>query len=236
MHGELRIPISDAFPPTGASTTRAFDDSDPADISKIRHDIHHELATIMLLADVVRGSKDIGTDSRTRIEQLSCEVRWLEELVRTYDDVADRDTLDQAPPAGPVRVDMIAAEVLAAMRMTSMARVQLRTTPAWTMANPLALWRALRNIVQNAFRAAGQGGRVEVKVSVDADRVFAQIDDDGPGFGLGPNGASSLGLGIVQDFAVDRGGVVEIRDSELGGSCVRLVLPAVDGDAATGVG
>jgi signal transduction histidine kinase len=229
VDGELRLSVTD-----GLSSTRlainVVDASTPAYLSKIRHDIQHELATIMLLAEVVQSSDDVGPASRVRLEQLGRETHWLDELLQIYDNATrcgQRD--DAAPPASPVRVDLIAGEVLAAMRMTTMAQVQLRATPAWTVANPLALWRALRNVVQNAFRAAGQNGRVEVRVELEADRIVAQIDDDGPGFGLGPTGIASLGLGIVQDFAVDHGGVVEIAGSELGGSCIRLVLPALVG-------
>jgi signal transduction histidine kinase len=232
VDGELRLSVTDVLSSTGPATN-AIDPCAPAYLSKIRHDIQHELATIMLLAEVVRASDDVGAASRIRLEQLGRETHWLDELLQIYDDAtAPGQPDDTAPPASPVRVDLIAGEVLAAMRMTSMAQVQLRATPAWTVANPLALWRALRNVVQNAFRAAGRDGRVEVRVAVESDRIVAQIDDNGPGFGLGPTGIASLGLGIVQDFAVDHGGVVEITGSELGGSCVRLVLPALVGGTA----
>jgi signal transduction histidine kinase len=202
----------------------------PSQIHRIRHDIQHEVATIMLLADVISGSDDVGPGSKARVDQLGREAQWLNQLLRAYDDATAHPAIEQwRPPAAAVRLDVLAGEVLAGLRLTTMAQVRLATVPSWTQANRLALWRALRNIMDNAFRAAGQSGQVDVRVAIEGDRVVAQVDDNGPGFGSGPRGFASLGLGIVQDFAVERGGAIEIRPSELGGSCVRLVLPGLSG-------
>jgi signal transduction histidine kinase len=227
MPGELQSLVSGVVSRASFISDSELHDAVPAHVSKIRHDINHELATIMLLAELVRSSLDAGTDSRTRVRQLLHEARWLDELLRIHDDVVARESIiDEVPAASVVRIDVIAGEVLAALRMTHTVQVRLRTVQACTLANPVALWRAIRNVVQNAFQAAGHNGRVEVTVALESGDVVAQIDDDGPGFDDGPRSSASLGLGIVQDFAVDRGGVVEIRRSRLGGSCVRLILPA----------
>ncbi|WP_410555750.1 ATP-binding protein [Actinomadura fulvescens] len=90
--------------------------------------------------------------------------------------------------------------------------------------DPVALWRALRNVLDNACRVAA--GRVDVRVSVDQGWVTIQVDDDGPGFGAGAGGLASLGLGIVHDLVSGYGGSLEIRTCELGGARVRLLLPS----------
>jgi len=194
----------------------------------IRHDIQHELATIRLLAEVIAGSADVGAESRRRLEQLGSEADWLTELISAYHEAQRRSGPDDwRPPADSVRVDLLVSEVLGALRMTSGSRVRFVGVPATVWTNRLALWRSLRNLLDNAFRAAGQ--QVEVTVAVEADSVVVSVDDDGPGFGHGPKGIGSLGLGIVQDFAVANGGRVEIARGRLGGCCVRLVLPSLDG-------
>ena len=58
------------------------------------------------------------------------------------------------------------------------------------------LWRALANVVDNATRAAGQAGRVEVVIG-QASQTVIDVIDDGPGFGNGPPGTASLGLQVV---------------------------------------
>ena len=199
--------------------------------SQIRHDIRHEVATIVLLADVVGASPEISASTRWRVEQLGHEAQWLEELLRAYDHVVGASMGPEwSPPVTPIRLDLLAAEVLAGLRLVSMAEVSLSAMPVRVRANRLASWRALRNVTENAFRAAGPAGHVSVRVGVDSDQAYVQIDDDGPGFGNGPSGIASLGLGIVQNYAAERGGVVEIRVSELGGCCVRVLIPALSAD------
>lgn len=195
---------------------------------RIWHDIHHEIATIALLASVVGEAADVGAASQARATQIQREARWLEELLRAYADASpDPPASTWTPPAERIRVDRLAGEVVAALRLTSMARVRFEAVEAWTYGNRLALWRALRNLMDNAFRAAGPHGSVRVRIALEGDWAVAQIDDDGPGFGAGPAGLASLGLGIVQDIAAERGGSLEIRTSTLGGGCVRILLPAV---------
>lgn len=183
----------------------------------------------MLLADVVSDSADVGAGSRARLDQLGREAHWLGQLLSAYDEATTRGSHDELGlPAGEVSVDALTSEVLSGLRLTSTAKVQLTASSARCYANRLGLWRALRNLLDNAFRAAGQDGQIDVAVFVQEDRdVVIQIDDDGPGFGAGPKGLASLGLGIVQDFVVESGGSIELRPSKLGGSCVRIVLPAI---------
>ncbi|RMI40077.1 hypothetical protein EBO15_27915 [Actinomadura harenae] len=88
----------------------------------------------------------------------------------------------------------------------------------------VALWRALRNVLDNACRVAGH--RVNVRVGVERGWVVLQVDDDGPGFGQAPGGLASLGLGIVHDLVSGYGGSLEIRTCEMGGARVRLLLPS----------
>ena len=68
------------------------------------------------------------------------------------------------------------------------------------MASPVLLWRVLTNVVDNAARAAGSNGRVEISVAMmdrAPPRARLEVLDNGPGFGHGPPGAASLGLGVV---------------------------------------
>jgi signal transduction histidine kinase len=65
--------------------------------------------------------------------------------------------------------------------------------------------------------------------------TVVQVDDDGPGFGAGAPGVSSLGLGIAQDLADAAGGDLEICRGALGGCCVRLRLPAAASQPQPGV-
>jgi signal transduction histidine kinase len=92
-------------------------------------------------------------------------------------------------------------------------------------ASPALLWRVLTNVVDNAARAAGAYGRVAITVSARGDQAIIDVIDDGPGFGQGPPGAASLGLGVVTTLLESCGGILEIRAPESGGAHVRIVVP-----------
>lgn len=198
---------------------------------RLRHDIRHELGTIVMLASAVAVADDVGDASRARVEQLLGETRWLDHLIRQLDeeDVETGGGADGPFRPEPIRVDEVVAEVVTGARLATPHRVHL-TVPGgepglWAHMDAVALWRALRNVLDNACRVAE--GRVDVLVRAEGGWVVVQIDDDGPGFGRrAPRGLASLGLGIVHDLVSGHGGSLEIRTGEMGGARVRLLLPA----------
>jgi len=183
---------------------------------RLRHDIRHELGTIIMLASAVAVSDDVGPVSRTRIQQLLGETRWLDHLLQQLEDD------DEAPAPSPERVPVheLTSGIVSGMRLSTGRQVGYEAEPAWAHMSELALWRALRNVIDNACKAAE--GRVDVRVTAHDGRVMIQVDDDGPGFNPGPAG---LGLGIVHDLVSSYGGTLEIWHGDLGGACVRILLP-----------
>ena len=226
--GEPGAPVPVAAPPAGHTGAPPLPvptlspPGEPAELlrrRRIRHDIRHEIATIMLLARTVTDAADVGPDSRTWLGRLLAETRRLDELVR-LDAGAD-----EAVPAGPVRVDLVIGETIAVGAVTG-PRVSFAATEAWARVDRLALWRAVRNLLDNACRAAGPDGTVRVRVTDEDGDAIVTVADDGPGFGAGPAGTERLGLGIVRDLAGRYGGSVRIDRGELGGCRVTLRLPA----------
>lgn len=204
---------------------------DPLDRGrKLMHDIRHELATVQLLASVVVAATDVGPVSKVRVQQLIDETRWLERLVGRLDQLGgpEERTPGQTAPLAPerVRVDLVAGEVIAALQLATLTEVTLQARRCEAYIDRLALWRALRNVLDNACRAAGSSGHVAVQVSRTDGWSAVQVDDDGPGFGSVPRRAGALGLDIVRDMIGGYGGRVECRPSKLGGGCVGILLPA----------
>jgi two-component sensor histidine kinase len=56
-------------------------------------------------------------------------------------------------------------------------------------------------------------------------RALLEVLDNGPGFGHGPPGAASLGLGVVTSLLESCGGSMEVEAPPGGGALVRLVIP-----------
>jgi signal transduction histidine kinase len=217
--------------PRGAKAVTGGQERDASDEAfsrrrQLSHDIRHELATIMLLASLLEDAPDVGADSRQRARQILGEARWLDRLQRAYDATFGARDGGIRPVPEPVRLDLFAQEAVTAIRLSTSTTIRFSGAEAWMVTDPLAFWRALRNMVGNAVRAAGSRGLVEVCVAPVADRLVIQVDDDGPGFGAVPARADSLGLQILRKFAADWGGDLEICRSDLGGCRVRLTTRA----------
>jgi len=113
------------------------------------------------------------------------------------------------------------------------------------MGNLFLVYQMVLNLVLNAAQAAGEQGRIEVRLFEQDDFLVAEVHDNGPGiaadmrqtvmepFYTTRQDASGLGLLSVQACARAHQGDVEIRDSDLGGACFAVWLkkaPAVIDD------
>lgn len=113
------------------------------------------------------------------------------------------------------------------------------------MGNLFLVYQMILNLVLNAARAAGEQGRIKVRLFEHDHFVVAEVHDNGPGiatnmrktvmepFYTTRQNASGLGLLSVQACARIHHGNVEIRDSDMGGACFAVWLkkaPAVIDD------
>ncbi len=199
------------------------------------HDLGHEIATLSYLIEAVRGDARIPGDSAFRLELLALEISRLLEIIS--------DGLDEAPaagradPAGQVELRELASELTQLAGFGHEATIGLLPGErVWTRVNPAQLWRVLSNVIDNAARAAGPGGRVRVAVgrsdierSPEAPgaeaRAFIEIADDGPGFGNGPPGLARLGLSVVVSLLETLGGTARVDAPQEGGTRIRITLP-----------
>jgi two-component system sensor histidine kinase HydH len=104
-----------------------------------------------------------------------------------------------------------------------------------------ALQRLVINLVLNAAEAAGESGRIEVRLARDGAEARLEVHDDGPGvpeerragifeaFHTTKPDGNGLGLFSVARVAELHGGRAEALASELGGACFRVSLPAAEG-------
>ena len=121
-------------------------------------------------------------------------------------------------------------------------RLKLQTPPGEPQ--PLtgslgAISQALRNLLRNAFDAAGSHGHVLLDVSQRHDELTFCVEDDGPGmsenvlsratepfFTTKPRGQGmGLGLFLAQSVAEQMGGRLELSSQPGRGTRVSLVLP-----------
>jgi signal transduction histidine kinase len=194
-------------------------------LRQISHDIQHEFGTVMLLASLLSTAPDVGPESQERARQILGEARWLHHLQRAYEDSVSDHGAPADPVRTPIRLDDFAEEAAAAVRLSSATDIRVVGDEVWALADRLALWRAVRNLLGNAVRAAGPDGAVEVRVEPVDGRAALQVADSGPGFGAAPGGLASLGLGVVHECVALCAGELQIRGGGWPGCCVRVLLP-----------
>ncbi|GAA4615531.1 sensor histidine kinase [Saccharopolyspora hordei] len=180
------------------------------------HDLGHGLATLSYLADGLRADPALHGDALHRLQLMEMELDRLMQLV----------DLRAQPREGGFALRELLTQLVAVASLRGPAEVVLEEgTDVTLRTDQTTLWRMVSNLLDNAVRAAGPDGRVAVAVREVAGAVRVEITDDGPGFGRGPRGAASLGLGIVRALARRCGAELRVDPAPGGGTCARLVFP-----------
>jgi two-component system OmpR family sensor kinase len=162
-----------------------------------------------------------------------------------------REAPRQSPPHTQVALEPLAREIVAELVPLADARhVDLGLSaaqPLTVSGDPDALRTLLRNLVDNAVRYSGEGGRVDVAVEADgAGRARLVVSDRGPGIppqertrvfdrfyrraGSGAPG-SGLGLAIVKAIADAHGATLDLGDGPEGRG-LKVVVTFAPGAAA----
>lgn len=183
------------------------------------HDLGHGLAAASYLTEGMRAEAELPARARDRLELVHQELVRLLELVSAG-----------GAPGEPVAVELrgllggLAASRAGAGAPTLLVRPG---APVHVRADPAAVWRMLANLLDNAARAAGPGGVVELGATRHpGGAVTAEVVDDGPGLGRAPAAGSGLGLGIVTALAQSCGARLHLDPAPRRGTRARLVFPA----------
>ena len=202
----------------------------------------------------------IGHDLRTPITRLKLRAEWMEDEEQQAKMMADLDELESMVAATlAFGRDDAAAESLVPMDLAELLRTigeeasdaRPETPDAVrydgpdhqvVRARPLAMKRALSNLVQNALNY-GHAARISLTAS-QRETIAVVIDDDGPG--IPPNelervfepfhrleasrnretGGTGLGLPIARNILRAHGGDVTLANRPTGGLRATVTLPA----------
>ncbi|HEX5115355.1 MAG TPA: HAMP domain-containing sensor histidine kinase [Pseudonocardiaceae bacterium] len=198
--------------------------TDPCDAVTVRgllHDVEHGLATLASLIDVVRGDSDLSDESDLQLRRAERELAMLFAVISHW-------LNGQDGYGGEVDVRALAREVAQLAEVEHGVTVEL--VPGPDVMIPVStelVWRVLTNVVDNAARAAGPGGRVEVSVGRDTE-VVVEVRDTGPGFDEVVDAAT--GLRVVTSLLDSVGGRFEVLTGRTEGTTVRAVFPPRQGE------
>lgn len=190
---------------------------DPGEtVRTLCHDMRQPLMTLRLLALDAGGERGDAV-----MATVLGEVNWLEALVESV--------LSGREDSGPAVVDL--GDVVADAVGIAFARVRCEHSieihgAGWAEVRRSSVKRALLCVLDNAIRAAGDGGRVDLIVSTDRGRARIVVADDGPGLGrLAPQ--HSLGLPTVRAVLADCGGSFSLDNGPNGGAVATIEIPLV---------
>jgi signal transduction histidine kinase len=205
-------------------------------LAEITHDLRQPIATIRALVGSLKAAEASPAVLRWHLDNMEDQVDELGDLVLALLEtlVADPNT-DAREDIPLVEVNSSVAEVVQCFAVTwpgnittAFGEEAILPTP------PQMLRRSVRNVLDNAARAAGKNGAILVSVDSSLLGTSIAIEDDGPGFGALPV-EHSIGLKIVDRTVSEAGGSLEITTSEeLGGARVALFFPPARDEVSVG--
>jgi signal transduction histidine kinase len=188
------------------------------ELTQLRHDMRQYVAAGTLLTHLTDGEV-LDPEVRTRIESLRQIFLRMDELTRPT----------SAEPVGPtwlVDVVQLVEECVSFISVSHPARLELTSAGSVAaLCDPVMLRRAVINVLDNASRAAGSSGTVQVRVHVLPTEALVEVSDDGDGFGRIPS-VSGQGMSIVDRALRGCQGRLEISSGPGPGTTVRMHIPS----------
>ncbi len=200
------------------------------------HELRTPLTSLRTNVSVMQRYEELSPNSRQRLlADVESETRELTALVNELVELAT-DRRDQEVPT-TVEIGPIADGVADRARRRTDRHVTVIADDRSVVVRPLALERAISNLIENALKFSEgpvdvvvSGGRVEVRdrgpgiADDDQARVFdrfyrADAARSQPG--------SGLGLAIVRDMAESHGGTVFAANRDGGGATIGFQLPVI---------
>lgn len=215
-------------------------------VANISHELKTPVGALAVLAEALADEDDPDVVHRVADRMVHESHR----VARTIDDLMElsRIELGESPVREPVDIAAVVHGALERSRTFAEQRditVQVLDQPprAIVLGDRRQLESALGNLVENAVKYSEPGGRVQLRVRVEGDRVELMVADHGIGIPAGEHhriferfyrvdrarsretGGTGLGLSIVRHVATNHGGEVLVSSQEGEGSTFVLRLP-----------
>jgi two-component system OmpR family sensor kinase/two-component system sensor histidine kinase QseC len=212
-------------------------------VADAAHELRSPLTALKLQLDLARRAPDEATRTRA-LAELAAGTERMRHLIEQLLVLARAEPGGAGSANGDADLSEIARQATAdAVPLAASRGMELELDaerPLRVSGDEAALRILLRNLIDNAVRYAGTGGRVQVQVSENADQAVVRVDDSGPGIPPaerarvfdrfyrrdgGDTTGSGLGLAIVRAIADRHGAAVDLSDSPLGGLRAELRMP-----------
>jgi signal transduction histidine kinase len=204
------------------------------------HELRSPLTTIISGLEVAEAHPDL-LDADLAVNTLLPEARRMHTLIDDLLLLARADEQTLLRRTEQVALDDLAHAEVERARHDTQCVIHTDIRPVRLEADPVAMSRMIRNLVENAVRHAVS--RVDIEVDSQDGTAILTVSDDGPGIAPADRsrvferfvrldsdrarsgGGTGLGLAIVAEVVSAHGGVVTIDDPPCGGTRMIVRLP-----------
>lgn len=216
-------------------------------ISDVSHELRTPLTAIRGAAETLMDD-DVAPEDRQRF--LNTIVFESERLTRLANDLM---TLQRIEGDGEIVLERVnlhdivehATDMLEPLLMDRGVILSISGEAPDVLGDPDRLQQVVQNLVENASRFVGDGGRIHVELSGIKEHSVITVSDDGPGFGdIDParlfdrfyrgdfsrartKGGIGLGLAIVKAIVTAHDGTVEAVNLPDKGACFIVAIPSL---------
>lgn len=216
---------------------------------RLLHDVSHELRSPLARLQAAIGLAHQQPDRiATSLERIERESVRMDKLVGELLTLSRLEANPDLPKNEPVDMQELVDGIALDARFEAgddgpAIEVEIEGEPQATVRGaPDLLWRAVENVVRNAVKHGGAGGRVDIRLVARGPLVHVEVLDRGPGIrdadlpivfepffrsNPGKNNVDGhgLGLAIAQRVVHAHGGSIVARNREGGGLQVAIALP-----------
>jgi two-component system, OmpR family, phosphate regulon sensor histidine kinase PhoR len=241
----------------GGAVVALFDLTPIRKLEAVRRDfvanVSHELRTpLTIIGGFAETLQDAEIPAARRAEFAKTIFSNTQRMQRIVDELLDLSRIETGhwrPRPESIRIADVAAEVFgrnAASAKSKSVSLDTNIEPdAQTiLADRTALEQILINLVENALRHTGEGGRITIQTVPESDGVTLSVSDTGSG--IAPEhlpriferfyradagrsreaGGTGLGLAIVRHLVEAHGGMVRAESFVGAGTTIRIFFPA----------
>ena len=215
-------------------------------ISQLSHELRTPLTVINGWSETLLADENMDSDTRQGMKIISSEAKRLTEMVM---DLLDFTRMQDGRMTLAVEVSDIRGEFEDTVYMyssrLSQDGIQLHYIDndldiPEIPCDPKRLRQVFLNILDNAAKHGGEGGRIEAQMDFDGEAVYVLIRDFGPGIpedelplvkkkfykGSSSVRGTGIGLAVCDEIVEMHGGSLTLENAAGGGTLVTVKIPA----------
>jgi two-component system, OmpR family, sensor histidine kinase MprB len=213
-------------------------------VADASHELRTPLTSLRTNIEVLSRVTDIGPDDRERLlADVSSELEELSTLVAELVELATEQRDEDTEEPMELHLDEVVASAVERTQRRAEQPVVLDSAPVPVHGRPLALERAVTNLLDNAVKWGPPDGPIDVTVNMNGEGMArVEVLDRGPGIDEEDRArvfdrfframsarsmpGSGLGLSIVKHVVEQHGGRVWANERPGGGAAIGFEIPA----------